>query len=208
MAVRQISVNADADPGEVLRIGYEGEDKITQISFKYSLPWLTDTGNGTFAIRVLRHGDTEVYNATRVTDDRESMTLTMDVTDIELSKKGYGEMQLVCTGADGVRKSPVFRYYVARSIDGDVVDPPEGSVINQVVRELEEVQGDLESLVDDVSTLENSVGDLETAMRSKASTDVATTEADGLMSAQDKTRLDSMYEDYMAAFDALGGGST
>ena len=90
----------NASPGKLISIGYEGEDKVTKIVFRYDADWLA-CGDGVFKVRVLRHGDTEAYNATEVIDNRENMTLTMTITDIELSVRGRGELQLVyvCSGA-------------------------------------------------------------------------------------------------------------
>lgn len=45
---------------------------------------------------------------------------------------------------------------------------------------------------------------IKQALDSKAGTDVATTSANGLMSATDKSHLDSVYADYSAAIAALG----
>lgn len=134
-------VEINASPGRIIQLGYEGEDKATTIIFRYDSEWLSH-GDGAFKIRVLRHGDTEAYNATEVVDDREAMTLAMTVTDIELSVKGHGEMQMVYIGADFVKKSPVYRYNVARAIDSEVVNPPQGSIINELVQSV----GDLTEL--------------------------------------------------------------
>lgn len=125
----------NASPGKLISIGYEGEDKVTKIVFRYDAEWLAH-GNGVFKIRVLRHGDTEAYNATEVIDDREGMTLTMTVTDIELSVKGHGEMQVVYIGADFVKKSPIYRYNVRRAIDSEIVNPPQGSIINEILYDI------------------------------------------------------------------------
>ena len=137
----------NASPGKLISIGYEGEDKVTKIVFRYDSDWLSH-GDGVFKIRVLRHGDTEAYNATQVIDDRESMTLTMTVTDIELSKKGHGELQLVYICADSIKKSPIYRYNVNRAIDSEVVDPPEGSIIAEVEKSLAEIKDEIGSLAD------------------------------------------------------------
>ena len=134
-------VTINASPGKLISIGYEGEDNVTKIVFRYDADWLA-CGDGVFKVRVLRHGDTEAYNATEVVDDRESMTLTMTVTDIELSVKGHGEMQVAYIGADFVKKSPVYRYNVSRAIDSEVVNPPSGSIINEILYDI----GDLTEL--------------------------------------------------------------
>lgn len=233
----------NASPGRVLQLGYESEDKVTHVIFRYDEEWLSH-GEGEFKIRVLRPCDTEAYNATQIVDDRESMTLTMTVTDIELSVKGHGEMQVVYIGADFVKKSPIYRYNVSRAIDSEVVNPPQGSIINELVHSV----GDLDELTttaksslveainevnakegggssvtvdDDLSgTSENpvqnkvikarfdgvdqTVADMQIALAGKASTDVATQLANGLMSSTDKTHLDAVYVDYSSAITALG----
>lgn len=134
-------IEINASPGRILNIGYESEDNVTKIIFRYDSEWLSH-GDGVFKIRVLRHGDTEAYNATEVIDDREFMTLTMTVTDIELSVKGHGEMQVVYIGADFVKKSPIYRYNVSRAIDSEIVNPPQGSIINELLYDI----GDLSEL--------------------------------------------------------------
>lgn len=167
----------NASPGRILQIGYESEDNITKIIFRYDSEWLSH-GDGTFYVRVLRNGDTEAYNATQVIDDREEMTLTMTVTDIELSVKGHGEMQVVYIGADFVKKSPIYRYNVSRAIDSEVVNPPQGSIINELVQA--------------VASIDERLATAETALAGKASTDVASQSANGLMSATDKAKLDNV----------------
>lgn len=265
----------NASPGKLISIGYEGEDKVTKIVFRYDEDWLS-YGDGVFKIRVLRHGDTEAYNATEVIDDRENMTLTMNVTSIELSVKGHGEMQIIYIGSDFVKKSPIYRYNVSRAIDSEVVNPPQGSIVNEIlydignldeltttnkdslveaINEVNAKEGGGSVTVDDElsGTSENPVqnkvvksrfdsvdqtvagiggrlaaaetalegkantsdvntalagkantADMNTALAGKASTDVATTSANGLMSAQDKIKLDIVYVDYSSALTALG----
>lgn len=275
----------NASPGKLISIGYEGEDNVTKIVFRYDDDWLA-CGDGVFKIRVLRHGDTEAYNATQVVDDRTAMTLVMTITDVELSVKGHGEMQVVYIGAGFVKKSPIYRYNVSRAIDSEVVSPPDGSIIAEVEESLAEIKDEIGSLskvtkftvtisqenssyvadktyqqiayayiggndvvavynsityplftiynntlffgisgllLGDVMTsgfaigqdntvtpvnesiaLSNELLNINTALDTKASTDVATQSANGLMSATDKTKLDTVYADYSSALTALG----
>ena len=252
----------NASPGRVIQIGYEGEDNVTKIIFRYDADWLA-CGDGVFKIRVLRHGDTEAYNATQVIDDREAMMLTMTVTDIELFVKGHGEMQVVYIGGDFVKKSPVYRYNVSRAIDSEVVNPPQGSIINEFLYDIgdlseltttdksslvsainevnaKEVEVTVDSELSDTSerpvqnkvvksrfdsvdqtvagiggrlaTVETALegkantADVNSALALKANTNIVTQSANGLMSAQDKSRLDAIYVDYSSALTALGGG--
>ena len=244
----------NTSPNKLIQIGYEGEDSVTQIVFAYDDTW-TDCGDGVFKIRVLRHGDTVAYNATSVTDDREAKTLTMTITDVELSVQGRGEMQVVYSGTDFVKKSPIYAYYVSRALDGEV-SPPDGNIITEIVESLADITetiGDMQTAIqhkadtqtvstiaDAVNGLDSDVQGLQTTVQAKAdtatvtalsgtvtglqtnkadksyvdtelagkaSTATATASADGLMSAQDKSKLDAVYADYTSALTALGGGS-
>ena len=201
----------------------------------------------------------------------------MTVTNVELSVKGSGEMQVVYSGADFVKKSPIYSYNVSRAID-DAVDPPAQDVYTQIIESLSDLQTDVQGLsdavedigdislltttaktdlvsainevnehgggsvtVDDalsttstnpvqnkvitnalqskcdtatvsalsdaVNGLDLDVQGLQTAMQNKADKTTATASADGLMSAQDKSKLDAVYADYTSALTALGGGS-
>ena len=142
----------NTSPDRTIQIGYEGEDKVTILRFSYSDKWL-ENGEGIFTVRVLRNGESQAYNAQVIQDDREDYTIDMTVTDVELSKKGYGEMQLVYTGADFVKKSPVYKYYVSRSVD-DAVDPPAQDVYTQIIETLSDF--DVE-----IGNIENSIGSLD-----------------------------------------------
>ncbi|HAE24587.1 MAG TPA: hypothetical protein DCG33_04540 [Prevotellaceae bacterium] len=255
-------IEINASPGRIINIGYEGEDNVTLIKFRYDEAWLSH-GAGEFKIRVKRPCDAEAYNATQIVDDREEMTLAMIVTDIELSVKGYGEMQIAYIGADFVKKSPVYRYNVSRAIDSEIVNPPQSSIINELVQsvgdlteltttnkdslveainEVNAKEGSSVTVDDELSSVsENPVqnkvikdrfdgldqtvagiggrlataetalegkantsdvntalagkantADMNTALAGKASTDVATQSANGLMSAQDKAKLDNV----------------
>ena len=255
----------NASPGRVINIGYESENNVTKIVFRYDEEWLSH-GDGTFYVRVLRRGASEAYNASEVVDDREAMTLTMAITDVELSVKGYGEMQIVYIGADFVKKSLIYRYNVSRAIDSEVVNPPQGSIINELVQNVGDLteltttnKNNLVDAINEVNAKEGGGGgsitvddelsgvsenpvqnkvvkarfdgldqtvagiggrlataetalegkantsdvntalagkantaDMNTALAGKASTDVATQSANGLMSAQDKAKLDNV----------------
>jgi hypothetical protein len=292
----------NTSPNKLIQIGYEGEDKVTILRFSYSEKWL-ENGEGVFTVRVLRNGENQAYDAQLIKDDRENLIIDMTVTDIELSKEGYGEMQLVYTGADFVKKSPVYKYYVSRSVD-EAVDPPESDVYTQIIESLSDLRTNFNKLANTVNETNDDIGDLtelttanklnivesinevnaksfvsvddelsdastnpvqnkvitaritsaesaissaqtaiqgkadtstvtalsgtvsilrddvvglqtskadksyvDTQIATKASTATATASSDGLMSAQDKVRLDAVYADYSSALTALGGGS-
>ena len=227
-------------------------------------------------IRVRRHGEHTAYNAQLVADDAENNCLLMTVTNVELSVKGSGEMQVVYSGADFVKKSPIYSYNVSRAVD-EAVDPPAQDVYTQIIESLSDLQTDVQglsdavedigdislltttaktdlvsainevnehgggggsvtvdselsatstnpvqnkvvtsavqgkadtqtvsALADAVNGLDSDVQGLQTDMQSKADKTTATASSDGLMSAQDKSRLDAVYADYSSALTALG----
>ena len=145
-------------PNKLIQIGYEGEDKVTILRFGYSEKWL-ENGEGIFTVRVLRNGENQAYNAQLIEDDRENCTIDMTLTDVELSIQGYGEMQLVYTGANFVKKSPVYKYYVSRSID-EAVAPPESDIYTQLIESLADLRVGFKELVDMVSEVNDDIGDL------------------------------------------------
>ena len=131
----------NATPDRTIQIGYEGEDNVTKIIFRYDSEWLSH-GSGIFTIRVLRHGENEAYNATEVRVDEDDMELEMTVTDVELSVRGSGEMQIVYAGADFIKKSPIYTYNVNRAID-TLVNPPDGSIITAIIESLSELRDEI-----------------------------------------------------------------
>ena len=163
----------NVSPNRLVQLGYEGEDRVTILRFGYSEKWL-ENGEGIFTVRVLRNGENKAYNAQIVDDDRENSTIDMTVTDVELSKKGYGEMQLVYTGANFVKKSPVYKYYVSRSVD-EAVDPPAEDVYTQIIESLSDLQADIRQIDGDVADLSEltteKIGDMS-ALTTTAKTDL------------------------------------
>lgn len=134
-----------------IQIGYEGEDRVTVLRFRYSEDWL-ENGDGVFTIRVLRHGESQAYNAQLVAVDLTYKELLMTVTNVELSVKGSGEMQIVYTGADFCKKSPIYQYYVNRAVD-EAVDPPAQDVYTQIIESLSDLQTDVQGLSDAVEDI-------------------------------------------------------
>ena len=152
----------NTSPDRPIQLGYEGEDRVTVLRFRYSADWL-ENGEGIFNIRVRRHGEHTAYNAQLVTEDHEYNCLLMTVTNVELSVKGSGEMQVVYSGADFVKKSPIYSYNVSRAID-DAVDPPAQDVYTQIIESLSDLQTDVQGLADAVDGIGN-LADLTTTAK-------------------------------------------
>ena len=124
----------NTSPDRPIQLGYEGEDRVTVLRFRYGADWL-ENGEGIFHIRVRRHGEHTAYNAQLVADDAENNCLLMTVTNVELSVKGSGEMQVVYSGENFVKKSPIYSYNVSRAVD-EAVDPPAQDVYTQIIESL------------------------------------------------------------------------
>ena len=151
----------NATPDRPIQLGYEGEDRVTVLRFRYSADWL-ENGSGIFNIRVRRHGEHTAYNAQLVTEDPEYNCLLMTVTNTELSVKGSGEMQVVYSGADFVKKSPIYSYNVSRAVD-EVADPPAQDVYTQIIENLSDLQSAMRGKADmeTVSALSDAVQDID-----------------------------------------------
>lgn len=141
----------NTSPDRPIQLGYEGEDRVTVLRFRYGADWL-ENGEGIFNIRVRRHGEHTAYNAALVADDAENNCLLMTVTNVELSVKGSGEMQVVYSGADFVKKSPIYSYNVSRAVD-EAVDPPAQDVYTQIIESLSDLQTDVQGLSDAVEDI-------------------------------------------------------
>lgn len=141
----------NTSPDRIIQLGYEGEDRVTVLRFRYGANWL-ENGEGIFHIRVRRHGEHTAYNAQLVADDAENNCLLMTVTNTELSVKGSGEMQVVYSGENFVKKSPIYSYNVSRAVD-EVADPPAQDVYTQIIESLSELQTDIRQIDSDVSDL-------------------------------------------------------
>ena len=141
----------NTNPDRIIQLGYEGEDRVTVLRFRYGADWL-ENGEGVFHIRVRRHGEHTAYNAQLVTEDPEYNCLLMTVTNTELSVKGSGEMQVVYSGADFVKKSPIYGYNVSRAVD-EAVDPPAQDVYTQIIESLSELQTDIRLIEGNIGNL-------------------------------------------------------
>lgn len=87
----------------------------------------------------------------------------MTVTNTELSVKGSGEMQVVYSGENFVKKSPIYSYSVSRAVD-EAVDPPAQDVYTQIIESLSDLQTDVQGLSDVVDGIGN-LADLTTTAK-------------------------------------------
>ena len=108
----------NTSPDRPIQLGYEGEDRVTVLRFRYSADWL-ENGEGIFS----------------------------------------GEMQIVYSGADFVKKSPIYSYNVSRAVD-EVADPPAQDVYTQLIESLSELGEDIGDIQTDIRRIEGNIGNL------------------------------------------------
>ena len=139
----------NTNPDRPIQLGYEGEDRVTVLRFRYGADWL-ENGEGIFRIRVRRHGEKQAseYNC-----------LLMTVTNVELSVKGSGEMQVVYSGENFVKKSPIYSYNVSRAVD-EAVDPPAQDVYTEIIENLSGLGEDIGDIQTDIRLIEGNIGNL------------------------------------------------
>ena len=159
----------NTSPDRPIQLGYEGEDRVTVLRFRYSADWL-ENGEGIFNIRVRRHGEHTAYNAQLVADDAENNCLLMTVTNTELSVRGSGEMQVVYSGENFVKKSPIYSYNVSRAVD-EATDPPAQDVYTQIIESLSDLQTDYQGLANIMSRIDSDMGSLNN-LTTEAKTDL------------------------------------
>lgn len=116
-----LKLNANASYRSVIRIGYEGENIVTAITFDLTA-WIETYGIGGVTLLVQRHGETSAYPVPLVIKDGSATWL---ITKTDCAKTGNGAVQLVYTVGEKIKKSPVFAVTTSASLDGsdDVPDP-------------------------------------------------------------------------------------
>ena len=137
-----------------------------------------------------------------------------DIGDAIRQKKGTEDTYYPSQMGDAIRSIENI------TVDDSLSDTSENPVQNKVITNALQGKCDTETasaLSDAVTALDNDVSALQSAkadksyvdtqLAAKASTATATTSTNGLMSAQDKSKLDAVYADYTSALTALGGGS-
>lgn len=115
-----LNLNANAAYNRIIRIGYEGENIVTSITFDLKA-WIEAYGLGVVTLLVQRHGDTSAYLVPLTIEDGSTTWL---ITNTDCAKSGKGAVQLVYTAGEKVKKSPVFAVTTSSSLDGSD-DPPD-----------------------------------------------------------------------------------
>jgi len=116
-----LSLNANSIFGKVIRIGYEGENVVTQINFNLQM-WIDEYGLGGVTLLVLRHGDKDAYPVPLMIEDGVA---SWSITKTDTANVGRGAIQLKYVVDEKIKKSPIFEVSCLNSLDdSDVVPDP------------------------------------------------------------------------------------
>ena len=116
-----LSLNADSIFSKVIRIGYEGENVVTQINFNLQM-WIDEYGLGGVTLLVLRHGDRDAYPVPLMI---EGGIASWRITQTDTAKVGRGAIQLKYVVGEKIKKSPIFDVSCLNALDdSDTVPDP------------------------------------------------------------------------------------
>ena len=116
-----LSIGAGSIFPKAIRIGYEGENVVTQIDFDLK-KWIAEYGLGGVTLLVIRHGDTDAYPVPLMIDDGVA---SWSITQTDTAKVGRGAIQLVYTAGEKIKKSPIYTTSCSNSLDdSDTVPDP------------------------------------------------------------------------------------
>lgn len=112
-------INANSVYDRPIRIGYEGENIVTAITFNLQM-WIEEFGIGAAVLHVQRNGDANAYPVPLTI---ENGAATWEITSTDCAKHGRGAIQIVYTAGEQVKKSPIFTIICSASIEGTDTPP-------------------------------------------------------------------------------------
>jgi len=116
-----LSIGAGSIFPKAIRIGYEGENVVTQIDFNLKT-WIAEYGLGGVTLLVIRHGDTDAYPVPLMIEDGIA---SWSITRVDTAKAGRGAIQLVYTAGEKIKKSPIYTTSCSNALDdSDTVPDP------------------------------------------------------------------------------------
>jgi hypothetical protein len=117
----ELNLNANSIYPKVIRIGYEGENVVTQINFNLQM-WIDEYGLGGVTLLVLRHGDKNAYPVPLMIEDGVASWI---ITQTDTAKVGRGAIQLKYVVGEKIKKSPIFDVSCLNALDdSDTVPDP------------------------------------------------------------------------------------
>lgn len=114
-----LNINANSIYDRNIRIGYEGENVVTAVTFNLQM-WIEEFGTGAAVLLVQRNGDANAYPVPLTIEDG---TATWTITSTDCAKRGRGAIQIVYTAGEQVKKSPVFTIVCVASLEGSDTAP-------------------------------------------------------------------------------------
>ena len=172
-----LSLNANSIYPKVIRIGYEGENVVTQIDFNLKM-WIEEYGLGGVTLLVLRHGDRDAYPVPLMI---ENGIATWSITKTDTAKSGRGAIQLKYVVGEKIKKSPIFEISCLNALDdSDTIPGPYDSwlatltdlstlVTAKVAESL--VNADIESAKSADAAQKSELNALDSAQASKSEAD-------------------------------------
>lgn len=142
----------------VVKLGRQGESKTQQVQIDVS-GWTQDNMSGaTFMVAATRPGESEAYLPTVSVSGN---ILTWTITGADTAKDGWGRAEVRAEKGGMIRKSPVFRTFIAPSLEGNSTAPVEQpswvqeimESVGKAQRAAETAQQAATSAADSVSTL-------------------------------------------------------
>jgi len=116
-----LSLNANSIFPKAIRIGYEGENVVTQINFNLQM-WIEEYGLGGVTLLVLRHGDRDAYPVPLMIEDGVA---SWSITKTDTANVGRGAIQLKYVVDEKIKKSPIFDISCLNALDdSDTVPDP------------------------------------------------------------------------------------
>lgn len=115
----KLIINANSIYDRSIRIGYEGENIVTAVTFNLQM-WIEEFGTGAAVLLVQRNGDRNAYPVPLTIEDG---TATWTITSTDCAKRGRGAIQIVYTAGEQVKKSPMFTIICSASLEGSDTAP-------------------------------------------------------------------------------------
>jgi len=116
-----LSIGAGSIFPKAIRIGYEGENVVTQIDFNLKT-WIAEYGLGGVTLLVIRHGDSDAYPVPLMIEDGIA---SWSITQTDTAKAGRGAIQLKYVVGEKIKKSPIYTTSCSNALDdSDTVPDP------------------------------------------------------------------------------------
>lgn len=110
--MRVIKISVSKHAVKELDLGVAGENNVTQVQFDIS-PWIEDFGNGEVTLLNQRSVDASPYIVPIAVEDG-SVIWTISATDS--ARSGVGNCMLIYTADSSVKKSVVYKTFLASSL--------------------------------------------------------------------------------------------